>query len=224
MKTDLTRRNPNQQRAQKTQAKLLETAYRILNEDGFSKLTTRNLAKAAGISTGVIYDYFPSKQALIYWIYEERLQERIRVFEDCLLGENLNKPIIETFPEYVLMQREFRLWSRLDLEFRIAEDSDPKFREMTEAFKDELTNRYVRFLKAHGTIWSEEKLRLLGRYSLGIDYASMRLQLDANIDEQKFFLSMTTRVSLFFMVETGVISFAEMDQIEAAIIRKLKTS
>lgn len=44
---------------------LLELSVRLAEEKGFAALTIRDLATAAGVSVGCIYNYFPSKAALI---------------------------------------------------------------------------------------------------------------------------------------------------------------
>ncbi|MFM9413943.1 TetR/AcrR family transcriptional regulator [Peptococcus simiae] len=44
---------------------LLTTARALTAQDGLLKLTVRKLAGAAGVSIGTVYNYFPSKEALI---------------------------------------------------------------------------------------------------------------------------------------------------------------
>ena len=218
MNKPLTRRKPEQKRAVETREKLLATAIAILNRDGFSKLTTRRLAKEAGISVGVIYDYFPSKQALVFWIYEERLNRRVEIFDKCLLGENLDRPLTDTFPEYILEMSREKMWSRLDLEFRLAEESDPKFSELIAQFKNELSERYVKVLKAYGSNWSEEDLMSLAQFSHATDVAGMKLQSSTDVrDRQQFFGRMVGRVTLFLMYEAGVLSAEELGEISDKI-------
>ena len=62
----LERRKPNQLRAQETKDKILNAIHKILLEDGIEKLTTRRIAKTGGISMGSIYEYFPTKQAILF--------------------------------------------------------------------------------------------------------------------------------------------------------------
>ncbi|MBW1988939.1 MAG: TetR/AcrR family transcriptional regulator [Deltaproteobacteria bacterium] len=44
---------------------LLEKCFHLFSEKGFSKVTMREIAKEAGISTGAMYHYFPSKHAIL---------------------------------------------------------------------------------------------------------------------------------------------------------------
>lgn len=44
---------------------ILEGAARILEEDGIAQLNTNRIAERAGVSVGSLYQYFPSKDAII---------------------------------------------------------------------------------------------------------------------------------------------------------------
>jgi AcrR family transcriptional regulator len=64
-----------------TKEKLLETAMRILKEEGSEKLTLEYLAKKTGISKGGLLYHFPNKESIILEIiqrmvdhFEKRLQ------------------------------------------------------------------------------------------------------------------------------------------------------
>lgn len=46
-------------------AQILEAAAKVFAEKGFHRASTKEIAKAAGISEGTIYNYFESKQALL---------------------------------------------------------------------------------------------------------------------------------------------------------------
>ena len=44
---------------------ILKEAKRQLLENGYSATTIRSVAKATGIATGTVYNYFPSKDMLL---------------------------------------------------------------------------------------------------------------------------------------------------------------
>lgn len=65
--------------AMKTQ--ILEAAARLFAEQGFHRTTTSNIAQAAEVSEGTLYNYFESKDALLMGIVQmlvdnQRLQEQ----------------------------------------------------------------------------------------------------------------------------------------------------
>ena len=53
-------------------ARLMEEAQKQLAESGYSSLTIRSVAKACGVGVGTVYNYFPSKEALLAsWMLED---------------------------------------------------------------------------------------------------------------------------------------------------------
>jgi AcrR family transcriptional regulator len=51
--------------------RLYETAIRIISERGYEAATLREIASRAHVSVGLLYRYFPSKQAVIVALYDE---------------------------------------------------------------------------------------------------------------------------------------------------------
>ena len=51
--------------------RLYETAIRMISERGYEATTLRDIANAAHVSVGLLYRYFPGKQAVIIALYEE---------------------------------------------------------------------------------------------------------------------------------------------------------
>ena len=51
---------------------ILDAAMRVFAEKGYSRATNRDVAREAGITTGLIYYYFENKEALLQAVLEER--------------------------------------------------------------------------------------------------------------------------------------------------------
>jgi len=58
------RKAPSQDRSKATVEAILEATARVLLRDGYDRASTNRIAKAAGVSVGSLYQYFPSKEAL----------------------------------------------------------------------------------------------------------------------------------------------------------------
>jgi AcrR family transcriptional regulator len=55
--------------------RLYETAIRMISDRGYEATTLREIAKEAEVSVGLLYRYFPSKQAVIIALYDKLSQE-----------------------------------------------------------------------------------------------------------------------------------------------------
>lgn len=69
------RKTPRQQRAHDTVEHLLEATARILVTRGWAGTTTNHIAQRAGVSIGTLYEYFPSKEALVTALARRHLDE-----------------------------------------------------------------------------------------------------------------------------------------------------
>jgi len=65
MKRLSTRRLPSQDRARRSLTALLHSAERLIEKDGFDQVTTKSIAEAAGLSIGLVYEYFPNKESIL---------------------------------------------------------------------------------------------------------------------------------------------------------------
>ena len=59
-------------------ARLYATAIGLIAERGYEATTLRDIAKQAGVSVGLLYRYFPSKQAVVIALYDELSAEFAR--------------------------------------------------------------------------------------------------------------------------------------------------
>jgi AcrR family transcriptional regulator len=73
-----TRRAPpadGERKRDATRKHLLERALKLFQQRGVEATTMRDIAKAAGMSLGAAYYYFPSKEALVFAYYEDNQAE-----------------------------------------------------------------------------------------------------------------------------------------------------
>lgn len=65
------RKAPQQARSRETVDAIVEAAARIIAKGGVSAVTMREVARVAGVSSGTLYHYFASEEALLA-VWEER--------------------------------------------------------------------------------------------------------------------------------------------------------
>jgi AcrR family transcriptional regulator len=72
-----------------TRRRILEAAQDRFSESGFEAATTREIAAAAGIAAGTLFNYFPSKEAIVMALVAESLDDARRQFEAARRGDSL---------------------------------------------------------------------------------------------------------------------------------------
>ena len=73
------RKLPTQERAQRTIETIFQATAQIVEGEGEGALTTNKVAKKAGFSIGTLYQYFPSKEAILLAMIN---RERRRVLDE----------------------------------------------------------------------------------------------------------------------------------------------
>lgn len=63
-------RTNRQQQAEETRNRLIDSALKVFSRKGFTASTTKDIAKEAGVTDGLIYHYFTSKEDLLWEILE----------------------------------------------------------------------------------------------------------------------------------------------------------
>jgi AcrR family transcriptional regulator len=77
------RKTPRQARSAATVEAIFEATIQVLLVDGYAGLTTTRVAARAGVSVGTMYQYFPHKEALLYAVLEDYLEDVIVAMEDA---------------------------------------------------------------------------------------------------------------------------------------------
>lgn len=92
--------------------KLIESAIEVMTEKGFQNSTMREISQKAGVGTATIYNYFPTKEKILYSYFLDRQNEVVREikaipgFADFTLKEKLQAQI-ETLLSIYTSDREF---------------------------------------------------------------------------------------------------------------------
>jgi len=90
-----------ERKKQQTREHIAETARRLFGEHGFDQVTVTDVARAAEVSAQTVFNYFPTKEDLVYW--------RLGAFEDELLAavreRPAGEPALVAFKRFLLNQR-----------------------------------------------------------------------------------------------------------------------
>jgi AcrR family transcriptional regulator len=90
-----------ERKKEQTRQLIAETARGLFGERGFERVTVAEIARAAEVSEQTVFNYFPTKEDLVYW--------RLRSFEDELLAtirdREPGEPALAAFRRFLLAQR-----------------------------------------------------------------------------------------------------------------------
>ncbi|HYA06925.1 MAG TPA: TetR/AcrR family transcriptional regulator [Xanthobacteraceae bacterium] len=79
------RKSASQDRSRLTVDALLEATARVLMKEGYDRASTNKIAAVAGVSIGSLYQYFPSKEALVAAVIDRHMHEMMRVVRDAVV-------------------------------------------------------------------------------------------------------------------------------------------
>ncbi len=83
---------------------IVDAAVNLFIENGFHKTTTRQIARAAGISIGSLYEYIATKEDVLYLVCDAIHAEIERGVADALQRANKGKnPLAEVIREYFMV-------------------------------------------------------------------------------------------------------------------------
>src|SRR5688572_13762833 len=90
-----------ERKKERTRALIAETARRLFAERGFDAVTVSEIAGAAEVAEKTVFNYFPTKEDLVFW--------RLEAFEAELLGaireRERGESVLSAFGRFVLAPR-----------------------------------------------------------------------------------------------------------------------
>ncbi len=79
------RKLASQERSRVTVDALLEATARVLVKEGYDGASTNRIAEVAGVSIGSLYQYFPSKEALVAAVIDRHTAEVSQITRNALV-------------------------------------------------------------------------------------------------------------------------------------------
>ena len=79
--------------------RLAEEARRQIEQSGFSAMTIRSVAKACGVGVGTVYNYFPSKDALVATFMLTDWMNCVASIEGCATDAQNLEPVLKRIHE-----------------------------------------------------------------------------------------------------------------------------
>jgi AcrR family transcriptional regulator len=92
-----------ERKKQRTRQLIADTAWRLFSERGFDEVPVAEVAREAEVSEATVFNYFPTKEDLVFHRMEAFEDELVEAVRDRPAGES----IVQAFGRFVLRARGF---------------------------------------------------------------------------------------------------------------------
>jgi AcrR family transcriptional regulator len=146
------RKKPRQTRSRETVDVILAAAARVFAASGYAATTTNHIARRAGVSIGSLYEYFPSKDAILVALTERHVDEAEQELGALLRALDASPPPLD-----VLVDRMVRAMVGLHARdpglHRVLFEQAPlpaRLRDRVAGLERAMAGEVARLLTAHG--------------------------------------------------------------------------
>lgn len=142
------RKKASQERSRATVDALIEATARVLVREGFERASTNRIAAEAGASIGSLYQYFPTKEALVAAVIERHKNDMMEVLRRALVRV-AGVPLEQGVRELVALMIDAH---RVDPELhRVLVEQIPRIGRLAEVegFDREVRELVRAYLEAH---------------------------------------------------------------------------
>ncbi len=102
------RKSPRQSRSMAVVEAIYEAAIRILERDGLGGLNTNCVAEIAGVSVGSLYQYFPSKEAILAGLLRRKRSELLAGLRQ-VVDNHAGRPLDDVIGDLLLAASQYQL-------------------------------------------------------------------------------------------------------------------
>jgi AcrR family transcriptional regulator len=143
------RKAPKQDRSRQTYQVILNGASAIIRRDGIKKLSTNRVAEESGVSIGSLYQYFPSKAAIVAALIEQVLDEEFEKLKTLVEGlapeKGAKKAACTFFTQYYSLNDYDFTYRRVLIEAVPTVEKSAR----TMQFHHETAEMILQFFRAH---------------------------------------------------------------------------
>ncbi len=140
MKTQV--REPIQARSIEKKNRIIDAGYALFEEVGYYNTNTAQIAKRAGVSTGIVYGYFADKRDILLLVTDKYLDKIMTPLLDMIESVSLTQELTDTVTEFldyavVSHRQNAKIHEALHSMRAIDKEIDAKFLD----FEDRITQR-----------------------------------------------------------------------------------
>lgn len=143
-------REPKQQRSIEKRNRIIDAGFQLFCEKGYYNTNTAEIAKLAGVSTGIIYSYFKDKKDIFILSIEEYSKQNAAPMFDII--NSLEKPAdIEKIVKQIIstVTVSHTLVKSVHEEMQAMAHTDDDVREVFCNFQADVARRIVTIMEKH---------------------------------------------------------------------------
>lgn len=101
----------NQQRREESRARLLDSAMTLFAQHGYSETSVKMIAQHAGVSQGLLYNYFDGKEGLLVALFEQSMAQVRASFAAADDPADARPPIEKLIrASFAILRDNLRFW------------------------------------------------------------------------------------------------------------------
>lgn len=120
---------------------IFDAAVHLFLERGFTETSMREIAAAAGVGKSTLYDYFPTKEDVLVFIFEDLLHQinhrALDIAAQNIPAAERLRQIMDMHLEYLVKNRKLMLFLTLEAQ-RLGQESQKRIQIKRHAYQDML--------------------------------------------------------------------------------------
>lgn len=195
-------REPQKVNSIEKKNKIIQAGLKIFGEKGYYNTNTAEIAKVAGVSTGIVYSYFEDKKDILLHainLYFDRIFTPMKNFLDNLTKKELNKQSITDFLKVAIKSHEdnYMLHEEVIALSHLDEDVHSEFIKFELKVNDEL----IKVLNNHNIKFVDAKEKVHLAYNLVENLCHEYVYHKHNSIDYEKMVELTTKTLLYILTK-----------------------
>mgnify|MGYP002631115830 CR=1 FL=1 len=162
---------------------ILDVALELFGNKGFTQTSISAIAKEAGISKGLMYNYFESKADLLDGVIQHFAEDTMHFFADIMVLEDANEVLVQLITRTGKFLKEKREYNTLITSLSLQKDVHSVVRDFADKKMVEMMPFLENLLKQQGFENPEEEAVLFGAIIDGMSVQFLSTENEAYLNK-----------------------------------------
>lgn len=146
-------REPTQKRSIEKKEKIIKYGFKLICEKGFHGTNTAEIAKASGVSTGIVYQYFKDKRDIFLQGIEQYAKSMMFPIND-IINKQINKEdLYNEFKNFIdLFVKNHKISQSAHQQIVALQHSDSDVAEIFNKYELDTTNKLAEILEKNNIV------------------------------------------------------------------------